>query len=413
MNVIVFAIRRSITTKKLMLLAALLSCSVLAASRIQVEVDNETPRAYGYLACVGTSARQMKDYVVRLYESCFHKQKEPCKIVVTTPTAMDLSITERYACQLHARRHAEIVSFEGGCLAEIKVHEGQAVRKGDVMFKIVQTLYEARLKAETAAAEVARLELMNIGKSSHEKPPAVSQNEVALLKAKLDSADAKRELANSALDFTIVKAPFDGIVDRLREREGSLIKEGDTLTTLSDNSVMWAYFDVPEKGYLEYMAARKQHREKEKIELELADETKFPQPGKIGAIDPRFKGDSANIPFRADFPNPDGLLRDGQTGTILIHRKLHDATVIPVLATFEFMEDRYVYVVDKDDVVHRREIVIENEMDDIFVIEKGVGVGDRIVLEGNREVRDGEKVESEFRRLEELIGKQKTTPNIN
>ena len=144
------------------------------------------------------------------------------------------------------------------------------------MFKIVQTLYQARLKAETAAAEVARLELMNIRRSSHEKPPVVSQNEVALLEAKLDRANAKKELANAELDFTNVKAPFDGIVDRLHEQEGSLIKEGDILTTLSDNSVMWAYFDVPEKRYLEYMAARKQHQEEEKIELELANHDQVP-----------------------------------------------------------------------------------------------------------------------------------------
>ena len=78
-----------------------------------------------------------------------------------------------------------------------------------------------------------------------------------------------------------------------------------------------------------------------------------------------------------------------------------------MLATYEILDKRYVYVVDKDDVVHRREIVIENEMDDIFVIKKGVDVGDRIVLEGIREVRDGEKVESEFRRPEEADWKTK------
>ena len=134
---------------------------------------------------------------------------------------------------------------------------------------------------------------------------------------------------------------------------------------------------------------------------------KFPHPGKIGAIEAQFNNETGNIAFRADFPNPDGLLRHGQTGTILIHRKLHDAIVIPQRATYEILDKRYVYVVDKDDVVHRREIVIQHEMDDIFVIKKGVGVGDRIVLEGIRQVRDGEKVEYEFRPPEEVMGKRK------
>jgi membrane fusion protein (multidrug efflux system) len=154
------------------------------------------------------------------------------------------------------------------------------------------------------------------------------------------------------------------------------------------------------------MANRKQH-EGDKIELVLANQSKFPQPGKIGAIAAQFNNETGNIPFRADFPNPDGLLRHGQTGTILIHRKMHDATVIPMRAVYEFRDKRYVFVVDKDDVVHGREIDIQYELDDIFVIKKGVGVGDRIVLDGIRQVRGGEKVKYEFRPPEDVMGKLK------
>ena len=129
----------------------------------------------------------------------------------------------------------------------------------------------------------------------------------------------------------------------------------------------------------------------------LANGSKFQQIGKIGAIEAEFNNETGNIPFRADFPNPDRLLRHGQTGTVLIRRVLKDAIVIPQRATFEILDKRYVYVVDKDDVVHQREIVIQNELEDIFVIKKGLDVNDKIVLEGIRQVRDGEKVEYEFR----------------
>jgi len=115
---------------------------------------------------------------------------------------------------------------------------------------------------------------------------------------------------------------------------------------------------------------------------------------------------TGTIPFRADFPNPDGLLRHGQTGTILIHRTLHDATVIPMRATYEILDKRYVYVDGKDDVVHRRETISQHEMGDIYVIKNGVGVGDRIVVEGILQVRDGEKVEYEFRSPEEVMANQ-------
>ena len=89
------------------------------------------------------------------------------------------------------------------------------------------------------------------------------------------------------------------------------------------------------------------------------------------------------------------------TGTVLIHRTLNNAIVIPQRAIFEILDKHYVYVVDKDGVVHQREIVIQNELDDIYVIKSGLDVNDRIVLEGTRRVRDGEKVEYEFRKPEQ------------
>jgi membrane fusion protein (multidrug efflux system) len=224
------------------------------------------------------------------------------------------------------------------------------------------------------------------------------------------TAEAKPATTNvtkAELNFSNVKAPFDGIVDRLDEQAGSAIREGDVLTTLSDNSVVWVYFNVPEAQYLKYMARLKQGNEDPKIELVLANGAKFPQAGKISAIHAQFNNATGNIPFRADFPNPDGLLRHGQTGTILIHRTRKNALVIPQRAVFEKFDKRYVYVVDKDDFVHEREIVIGKELEDIFLIEQGVGVGDKIVLEGFRQLRDGEKVEYEFRPPDEVMGKLK------
>jgi membrane fusion protein (multidrug efflux system) len=124
-------------------------------------------------------------------------------------------------------------------------------------------------------------------------------------------------------------------------------------------------------------------------------------------IEGTFDHETGNIPFRADFPNPDNLLRHGQTGNVLIHRKLKDAIVIPQRATFEILDKRYVYVVGEDHVVHQRLITIQNEQDDIFIIKSGLDVKDKIVLEGGREVHDGEKVEYEFQKPEVALANQK------
>ena len=228
-----------------------------------------------------------------------------------------------------------------------------------------------------------------------------------LFQAKLLRAQANLKKAEAELKFADVTAPFDGIVDRLLQREGSLIKEGDILTTLADNSVMWVYFNVPEKYYLDYITNQNQYENEDIIELVLANGNTFPQTGTIGAIEADFNNENGNIKFRADYPNPDIMLRHGQTGTVLIHRPLKNALIIPQRAVFENLSKRYVYVVGKDDVVHQREIVDQYEMEDNFVIKNGLDVNDRIVLEGVRQVRDGKKVEYEFRSPEEVMANQK------
>lgn len=327
------------------------------------------------------------------------------KIVVTSPKAKDVTVTQQYVCQIHSQRHIEVCALEGGRLEEIPVKEGQAVKKGDLMFKIVPTLYQAKLDAELAEAQLAQLEFNNTKQLFEKK--VVSMQEVALLQAKLDKAKAKANLAAAELNFTMVRAPFDGIIDRLLKQQGSTIKEGEVLTTLSDNSLMWVYFNVPESRYLDYMTGLDRNKESRQIELVLANGSKFQQTGAIGAIEAKFNNETGNIPFRADFPNPNRLLRHGQTGNVLIHRMLNKAIVIPQRATFEILDKRYVYVVGADDIVHQREIVIQHEMDDIFVIKSGLEVNDKLVLEGVQQVRDGEKVEYAFRPPEEALANQK------
>jgi membrane fusion protein (multidrug efflux system) len=331
---------------------------------------------------------------------------EQHKIVVTSPKAKDIIITQQYVCQIHSRQHIKVRALVSGYIEQIGISEGQAVKKDQLMFKVVPILYKAKLDAELAEARLAELELNNTRRLLADR--VVSQNEVALYEAKLAKARAKAKLAEAEFNFTSVRAPFDGIVDRQHEQLGSLIKENDVLTTLSDNSVMWVYFNVPEARYLDYMAGQGEDKESRKIELVLADSSKFPQSGHIAAIEANFNNETGNIPFRADFPNPDRLLRHGQTGNVLIHRTLKNALVIPQRATFEILDKRYVYVVDKDNVVHQRHIVVQHELDDIFVIKTGLNVNDRIVLDGVRQVRDGAPVEdNEFRKPDEALANQK------
>ena len=315
----------------------------------------------------------------------------PPKIAVTSPQVKDVIASQQYVGRIHAQRHINVRALQNGYLEEILVKEGQAVKKGDVMFKIVPILYRAKYDVELAEVRIAEVEFNNTKKLFEQK--VVTSQEMALQQAKLDKARAKAKLAEAELNFTIVRAPFDGLVGRLHEQVGSLINERDVLTTLSDNSVMWVYFNVPDAHYLEYMAGLRPENGELKVELVLSNGSKFPKLGKIGVIEADFNNETGNIPFRADFENSHGLLRHGQTCKVLIHRPLKNALLIPQRAVFERGDKRYVYVVDKDSVVHQREIVIQNELEDSFVIKKGLDVNDRIILDGVRQVHDGEKVD--------------------
>ena len=251
------------------------------------------------------------------------------------------------------RAHIKILApWKWVILEAIPVKEGQSVKEGDLMFKVIPITFIKRGWMRNWPNRTLPSLSTSTPKKLYEDK-VVSLNEVLLLEAKLKKAQAKRSFAAAELNFATVKAPFDGIVDRLHHQQGSLVQEGEYLTTLSDNSLMWVYFNVPEARYLEYMTELSQHKEELQIELMLANEKKFQHIGKIGAIEADFNNETGNIPFRADFPNPERLLRHGQTGTVLISRVQNDAIVIPQRAVFEVLQKRYVYIVNDKNVAHR------------------------------------------------------------
>ena len=213
----------------------------------------------------------------------------------------------------------------------------------------------------------------------------------------MSQAEAKVKLAEEALHFAQVKAPFDGWIEQIEAPKDRFVREGEVQGTLSDSSLMWVYFNVPEAQYVEYMAHQKQNDDDLKIELTQANGKKFSQTGRIGAIEADFNSETGNIPFRADFPNPDGELRHGQTGTISISEVRENVIAIPRKATFDDDGKRYVFVVDKDDVASRRLITIQTETKDQVVGRSGIGTGDKIVVLGVKLVQNGKKVDYEKR----------------
>ncbi|WP_422929294.1 efflux RND transporter periplasmic adaptor subunit [Singulisphaera sp. PoT] len=269
---------------------------------------------------------------------------EARKAKVGTVEAKDVTLSQTYVCKVKSHRFVEIRAHLNGELKDIFVKEGQSIKKGDPIIRMIPI-----------------------------------------------KTDATEELVKDP-DVTDVKADFDGAIGPILIQKGTNVKKGEAVTTLSDNSVIWAYFNVPEARYLEYMVEKKQNKKDPEIELKLADLRKFDEPGTIGAIAAKFNSETGNIAFRADFPNPKGVVRHGQSATIVLKSILKDAIVVPQKATFENLHKRYVYRVDSKNVVHRREIEVQTEVGDLFVIKKGVVVGDKIVVDGVQLIQDGDTV---------------------
>lgn len=329
-----------------------------------------------------------------------HEKEEEIKFLVTSPLNKDTSITRDYVCQIRSIQHIELRALEKGYLQKIYVDEGQHVKKGQMMFQIMPLIYQAELQKSQAEADHAEIEYQNTA-ALFEKN-VVSKNELALAKANLNKAKAELELAKVHLSFTDIKAPFDGIMDHFHVRQGSLVNEGDLLTTLSDNSEMWVYFNVPEAEYLDYKA-NTQAENLAKVSLLMANNQLFKHSGVVKTIEADFNNETGTIAFRATFPNPEGLLRHGETGNIQMTVPLKHALIIPQKSTFEILEKKYVFVVDKDNIVRQREVVIASEMPDIYIIKQGLAESDRILVEGIRKVKEGDKIKYEYEEPQSVL----------
>lgn len=325
---------------------------------------------------------------------CSHQKHEegPPGLAVTHPWKERVEIHQRYVAQIRGIQHIELRAFEKGYLNEIFVDEGQTVKKGQKMFQIMPVLANAEYQKAKAEYETSQIEYLNTKKLASQK--VVSKNELALAKAKFDKYEAELNLAKAHLDMTTITAPFDGIMGTFRARLGSLIQDGEPLTTVSDISKLWVYFNVSEKDYLAYIAHQKSGAAPE-VKLTLANGETYSHPGAIDTIEADFNNETGNIPFRASFPNPDLQLRHGQTGNVVLSEVLENALVIPQKATFEILDKRYVYVVDNQQTLQARQIEVAHEVPHFFVVRSGLSEADTILIDGLGKVHNGEKIKPE------------------
>jgi len=334
---------------------------------------------------------------------CTEKKEEKEEVAtyaVTSPLKIDTSFTKEYVSQIKSVRNIEIRALEKGYLQNIYVDEGQHVHAGQVLFRIMPKMLQAELLKAQAETKSAEIELENTKLLTDKN--VVSKNELAMAKAKLQGANAETAMAKMHLAFTEIKAPFDGTIDRIPFKLGSMIDEGALLTSLSDNSQVFAYFNVSEPEYLSYQSAAKAKGQQE-VGLLLANNEMLKSKGKVEVIESEFNNETGNIAFRARFNNSDNLLRNGETGKIQMVVPLKNAIVIPQKATYDIQDKTYVFVVDNKNKVHSRVVTIASELPDLYVISDGLSLGDKILLEGVQKVKDDDKIAFKFQNPQEVI----------
>lgn len=323
----------------------------------------------------------------------------------------DIEVPKTYVCDIQAVQFVEVRAKVEGFVDRIYVDEGQFVKKGQTLFQLTSNefnemvnsanakMMQARAEAKAASLEVERLQVLvnkNIISSSELE---LAKSKRAVAESSILEAESILKNAKTGLSYTTIKAPFDGIVDRIPYKTGSLVTAGDLLTNITDISEVFAYYKVTENEYLQYMREKMEEdstgmKEEfgEDITLILSDGMEYPLKGKLETMEADFERGTGSIAFRVRFPNPDQLLKHGASGKVQMTNMLEDIYLIPQKSTFEIQDYNYVYMITKDNKVVVRSFRPLQRFG-VYYIADGFQEGDRIIFEGIQQVRDGMEIE--------------------
>lgn len=322
---------------------------------------------------------------------------------VGAPRVEDVLLERSYVADVRAARHVELRARFKGVIESVSVDEGDRVRAGQVLFTIsasarAQDAAIARAAALGAEAELraAELELENTQTLAEKK--IVSDAELARARSKVDLqrarlAEAKATVGRSKveLDRAQIRAPFDGVVNLIKHKTGAMIEDDALLTTVSDAKEVVAYFAISEREFLELSS--QEERQRPIVQLSLADGSMFKHEGAIDATSSEIDAATGTLAYRARFPNPEGKLKHGSSGKVVLKTKLERAVLVPQRSTFESQGTVYAYVVDEGNVARARKLDVKLRHGDAFIVGTSVRPREQLVLEGVQRLKDGLTIE--------------------
>ncbi len=354
--------------------------------------------------------------------------------------AKDITLENKYSATIRGRQDVDVYPQVSGTLQRLLVTEGQRVSKGQTLFIIDQVPYkaalntaEAALKSAQAAARSAEAQLATAQLNYDSRKTLREQNVIADFdlktaenalqsakaavsqsKAAISQCEAQVVNARNNLSYTVVKSPSYGVVGTLPYRQGALVSPNmpQALTTVSDNAQMYVYFSITEAQLLQMARTNGSVEAAVKampaVSLTLVDGSTYNIKGKVetasGVVDTK----TGSVQLRAAFDNPQGLLRSGSTGNVIIPVDYTNQIVIPTTATVQMQDKFRVYVVDKDGIAKEQMITINPQSKGKEVIvTSGLTVGQEIVAEGAGMVKNGQNVKPKKEGKEESADKSK------
>ncbi len=323
------------------------------------------------------------------------------EIAVITVEPTDAEFQSSYPATIKGKTDIAIRPQVTGFITAVHVDEGQRVHQGQPLFTIDQVQFQAAVdqaeaNVNSARSAVSTAEITEQNKKHLLEKNIISNtewqlaaNQLAQARAALAQAEAALVTARKNLSYTVVKAPSEGVVGTIPNREGSLASptSAQPLTTISDNSQVYAYFSMSERDLLELTDGGASVNERigalPAVKLQLADGSIYPVEGRVATLSGMIDNTTGAASARALFDNPGGRLRSGNTGQVLIPRSNHGVLTVPQRATYEVQDLRYVYVLNDSNAAVSKQITVEPYSDgQTFVVTSGLNPGDRVVVEG-------------------------------
>jgi membrane fusion protein (multidrug efflux system) len=336
----------------------------------------------------------------------------PQSLPVVQVDSATVNTYQEFTASLQGNRDIEVRPQVDGYLDKIYIDEGAHVTKGQPLFHIDAHPYQEVVNNTRASLQAAKAAMESAAINVEKLTPLVQNNVVSAVqlksaqsaydaaKANVAQAQAAAASAGINLGYTTIYAQADGYVGRIPFKTGSLVSRttAEPLTLLSETKEMHAYFSLSETAFLQFKEQFKGNTIEEKIkhlpdvELVQADNSLYPEKGKIEIVEGQFNKSIGAINFRATFPNAAGLLRSGNTGKIRIPNPHEQALVIPQEATYELQDKVFVFVVDSSSKVTGKPVTIKGRSGNYYLVDQGVSKGDQIVYAGLDKLRDGAKI---------------------